>query len=72
MHQLEIYMALFCLEYGSVQGFKPNDISAELRIYQNGEVMVENPDPLDIIDISNKIVAFDKEIRKMKGAAYGE
>lgn len=72
MHQLEIYMALFCLEYGRVQGFKPNDISAELRIYQNGEVMVENPDPLDIIDISNKIVAFDKEIRKMKGAAYGE
>ena len=72
MRQLEIYMSLFCLEYGRVEGFKPNDISAELRIYQNGEVMVETPDPNDIIDISNKIVAFDKEIRKMKGASYGK
>lgn len=72
MHQLEIYMALFCLEYGRLRGFKSTDISAELRIYQSGEVIASNPDPKDIIDISNKIVAFDKEIRKRKGATYGQ
>lgn len=41
MEQLEIYAALFCLEYHK----DPTKINIELRIYQNGEVLVDNPDP---------------------------
>ena len=44
MEQLEIYAALFCLEYK----VKPHDIEMELRIYQNDEVLYHNPDPDDI------------------------
>ena len=44
MVQLEIYAALFCLEYD----VKPNDIQMELRIYQSNKVLVHNPDPDDI------------------------
>ena len=39
MEQLEIYAALFCLEYK----FKPSDIDIELRIYQHDEVLCHNP-----------------------------
>ena len=40
MEQLEIYAALFCLEYK----VKPSDIKMELRIYQNDEVIVHIPE----------------------------
>lgn len=62
IEQLEIYAALFCLEYG----IKPIDISTELRIYQNGEVLYHNPTAEEITPIMSKIVAFDKELRKLK------
>lgn len=62
MSQLEIYMALFCLEYG----YKPSQIDSELRIYQNNEVIVESPDPNIISDIINKIIDFDKLIETIK------
>lgn len=62
MHQLEIYAALFCLEY-KVQ---PADIEIELRIYQGDEVSVYNPDPNDIIFIMDKIITFDKHIEQIK------
>ena len=62
MHQLEVYMALFCLEYK----IKPFDIGSELRIYQNDQVFAYTPDPKDILRISDKIVTFDKRIDKMK------
>ena len=39
IEQLEIYAALFCLEYR----VKPNEIQIELRIYQNDGVLVHNP-----------------------------
>lgn len=58
MEQLEIYTALFCLEYDE----KPEEIDIELRIYQNNEVLIENPEPDRIIFIMNKIVSFDKII----------
>lgn len=61
IHQLEVYAALFCLEYG----FRPEDISIELRIYQNNEVMVHSPAPNDISEIMEKIVCFDKQIEIM-------
>lgn len=62
MEQLEIYAALFCLEYNK----KPSDIDMELRIYQNNEIIVHNPTVEDILPIMDKIIAFDKIIDKMK------
>ena len=62
MEQLEIYAALFCLEYK----FKPEDIDIELRIYQNDEILYHNPASEDIARIINKIVTFDKAINKVK------
>ena len=56
MEQLEIYAALFCLEYR----VKPSDIDMELRIYQNDEVLYHNPTPEDILTIMDKIVHLDK------------
>ena len=60
--QLEIYQALFCLEYG----IRPFDISSELRLYQNDEVIIHVPEPADILQIMDKIIAFDKVIESMK------
>lgn len=62
IRQLEIYAALFCLEYR----FNPKDIDIELRIYQSDEVIVHVPEHEDIRLIMDKIVVFDKQIEKMK------
>lgn len=62
MHQLEVYTALFCLEYKT----KPTDIETELRIYQSDDVLVHHPDPNDIIAIIDKIIIFDKCINRIK------
>ena len=62
MEQLRIYMALFCLDYQQ----DPNKISSELRIYQNDDVMIENPDPQEIEYIMNKIRVFDGIINRLK------
>jgi hypothetical protein len=60
MEQLEIYAALFCLEYR----MKPGDIDMELRIYQNDEVLVHNPEPNEIVAIMDKIVYLHKLIEE--------
>lgn len=60
--QLEVYAALFCLEYG----VSPFDIEIELRIYQNDEVRVSHPDPERILYIMDKIIYFDQQIEMMK------
>ena len=62
MEQLEIYAALFSLEYNK----KPSDIDMELRIYQNNEIIVHNPTVEDILPIMDKIITFDKLIDRMK------
>lgn len=62
IHQLEVYMALFCLEYR----FKPFEIEAELRIYQNDDVQIYAPDPDDIFHIMDRIVTFDKRINVLR------
>lgn len=62
MEQLMVYAALFCLEYR----MKPSDIEIELRIYQNDDVAICNPDPEDIKYIMDKIVHFDKLLEKME------
>jgi hypothetical protein len=38
----------------------------ELRLYQSDEVLIHEPSPEDILYIMNKIIAFDKQIDKMK------
>ena len=62
MQQLEIYAALFCLEYH----VNPNDINIELRIYQSDEVLINEPDPEYIQSIMEKIIMFDKHIEILK------
>ena len=62
MEQLEIYAALFCLEYRK----KPGDIDIELRIYQNDSIIIHHPTAEDILPIMDKIIAFDKLINKIK------
>ena len=61
IEQLMVYAALFCLEYR----MKPSEIEIELRIYQNDDIDICNPDPEDIKYIMDKIVHFDKLLEKM-------
>jgi hypothetical protein len=60
--QLEVYAALFCLEYK----YKPFDITIELRIYQNDEVRIYDVDPTVITYIMDKIISFDKRIAAIR------
>lgn len=62
MEQLQIYAALFCLEYK----IKPSDIDIELRIYQHDEILYHNPTAEDIVPIMDKIIMSDKIIEKIK------
>lgn len=55
IHQLEVYAAIFCLQYEK----DPNDIEIELRIYQLDEAIVNITDPETIQMLMNKIVKFD-------------
>lgn len=59
--QLEVYAALFCLEYK----IKPGDIDMELRIYQNDGVLVHKPTAEDILPIIDKIVYTNKLLDKI-------
>lgn len=62
IEQLEIYAALFFLEYG----VKPKDTDVELRIYQEGNLIVMNPALDDIVPIMDKIITLDSKINKIK------
>ena len=62
MHQLEVYAALFCLEYGKA----PSKIDMEFRIYQNDEIIMGQPEGELIEDVMQKIIFFDKLIEKVK------
>ena len=61
MEQLEVYAALFCLEYK----VKPSDIDMELRIYQNDQILYHNPTAEDIVPIMDKIVHLNKLLEKI-------
>jgi len=63
-HQLEVYAALFCLEYQ----IDPFDIEIELRIYQRDEIRVFEPYSESIFHIMTKIVDFDQQIEQMKAS----
>lgn len=59
--QLEVYAALFCLEYKE----SPNNIDCELRLYQSDEVVVHNPEREDVLYIMQKIRDFDERIKDL-------
>jgi hypothetical protein len=62
--QLEIYAAIFCLEYK----VDPFDIEIELRIYQRDEIRVFVPVPEHILSVMEKIIYFDQQIELMKAS----
>ena len=67
MRQLEVYTALFCLEYK----IDPTSIDTELRLYQMDEVLIHTPPTEDILHIMDKIIVFDQKITKLKiGGEY--
>ena len=63
MAQLEIYAALFCLEYG----YTPFDLVIELRIYKGDRVELHIPDPTQIVFIMSRIKTADKIFRDIQG-----
>lgn len=65
MSQLEVYAALFSMEYR----IKPFEIETEMRIYQNDEIIIQKADPDVITHIMSKIVTFDKRITHLKAEA---
>lgn len=60
-HQLEIYAALFCLEYG----VDPHSIDICLRIYQMDEILEQMTGPDVVSDIMNTIVESDQLISEL-------
>lgn len=62
MEQLEVYAALFCLEYH----VKPGEIDMELRVYKNDEVFIHRPTAEDILPIIDKIIHLDKLLAKIE------
>lgn len=62
--QLEVYAALFCLEYS----IDPFSIEIELRIYQREEIRVFEPFPETIAAIMDKIIIFDQQIEQLKAS----
>ncbi|MET0786549.1 MAG: DUF2800 domain-containing protein [Paenisporosarcina sp.] len=63
-HQLEVYAALFCLEYS----IDPFEIDIELRIYQRDDIRVFEPFAETIVSIMDRIIDFDKQIEEMKAS----
>ena len=61
IEQLEIYAALFCLEYK----VKPSEIEIELRVYKNDQVFIHHPEIEDVINIMDIIVRRSKQIEKL-------
>lgn len=64
--QLEIYAALFCLEYGQ----DPFSIRIQLRIYQGDDVRAYEPEPEAIFAIMDKIIVFDRQLNEIKEAGW--
>ena len=62
MEQLEIYAALFCLEYK----LKPGEIDMELRLYQNDDIQYHFPTAEHIAPIMDRIVHLDKLLQKLE------
>lgn len=62
-HQLEVYAAIFCLEYE----IDPYSLDAiQLRVYQDNECRIYDSDPKYIWYIMNKIIVFDEQINLLR------
>lgn len=62
-HQLEVYAALFCLEY-KIDPFSLRGI--ELRLYKDGRVFPYDADPHFIKGIMDKIEHFDLVLNQLR------
>lgn len=62
MKQLDIYSAMFCLEYD----YEPDEIDIEERIYQYDDILIREPPADDIFFVMDKIVAFDRRIEELR------
>lgn len=62
IEQLEVYAALFCLEYK----IKPSMITIELRVYKKDDVVCHQPAPEDIVAIMEKIIHLDKLLERIE------
>ena len=62
IEQLEIYAALFCLEYK----IRPGEIDIELRLYQKDQVLVHIPTVEQISKIMDHIMHLNKIIEKLE------
>ena len=60
--QLDIYAALFCLEYDK----NPKKINFEQRLYQGVGFELNLPDPIEIQTVMDKIVYLDKCLTEAK------
>lgn len=60
--QLDIYAALFCLEYN----INPKKIEIETRLYQGMSTEIDNPDPESIRAVMDKIVFLDSVLNEAK------
>ena len=62
MTQLELYTALFFLEYPE---YRIDDIKVECRIYKSEDVLTYEPTPDSIAELMKKIVSYDEQIRNI-------
>lgn len=63
MNQLIAYAALFFLEYE----LDVKDTTTELRIYQNDEVVIHEPELDEILPVMDKIVSFSSYLSTLEG-----
>lgn len=63
IEQLYVYAALFCLEYHQ----KPGNMGFILRLYQNNEIVEDQPTAEIILPVMDKIIQFDKILNTIKG-----
>ena len=67
MEQLEIYAALFLMEYERIFGVNPSNTKVHLAIYQNDDVVEASPDRDRLEEIIAKIKEKDRWLNEMKG-----
>ena len=63
MEQLEIYAALFLLEYERVLGVNPLNTKVNLRIYQNDDIQEYTPDKDRMEEVIDAIKAQDAAVQ---------
>lgn len=61
MDQLLLYAAIFCLEYK----VKPSTLDTELRIYQNNEIVVHNPDAKELNEAIDQVIFANKTVNEI-------